>query len=54
MRLADIPEQIEGQLLGLLLAADLRFLILAQRHCFAQLICESQLQLVLADVLLHL
>ena len=49
-----VPEEVEGQLLGLLLAGDLTVLILAHAHSLAQLVSEGQLQLVLTDVLLHL
>lgn len=49
-----VPEEVEGQLLCLLLAADFRFLVLTNTHSLAQLISKGQLQLVLANVLLHL
>ena len=51
---AHVPEKVERQLLGLLLAADFRVLILTHAHSLAQLIGEGQLQLVLANVLLYL
>lgn len=51
---AHVPEEVEGQLLGLLLAGYIPLLVLPQVHCPAQLVCEGQLQLVLTDVLLHL
>ena len=49
-----VPEEVEGKLLRLLLAADLRILILTHTHSLAQLVSKCQLQLVFTDVLLHL
>ena len=49
-----VPEQVESQLLGLLLAGYVALIILPHMHCSAQLIGEGQLQLVLTDVLLNL